>query len=662
MQFLEFTYNDENLDQLKEKVLNQIEKNKKEIENLLKIENKTYKNFVKPYELLNVELGKLFQPIAHLNYVKNSPKTQEIYSALLPVLTEYYTNLGQDERIYKAFKEIYEKEKNSLNQEQKKVLEDSIRDFELSGVSLPEEKRNKVKEINIKLSQLQNQFAQNLLNATNAYEMIIEDESILKEMPQSDKETAKTERDGKIVYRFTLHQPSYIAFMTYATDREKREELYKAYSTRAPENDKVLEEILALRHEKANLLGFKNYAELSLATKMAQTPEEVINFLRDLAKKSKPQAEKEYEELNSYAKSKGFKDNIQAYDFAYWAEKLKKEKFNVNDEEYKPYFEKSSVIQGLFNFLNRLFKLEFKKVDVPVWDEKVDVFHLYRNRQLIGRLYMDLEAREGKRDGAWMDDWIPHHTDLKGNKVLPVAHIVANFAPSTDKVPSLLRPYDVETLFHEMGHALHHLLSKVEEPSVSGTSGVEWDAVEFPSQFLEQFAYEPSILKTFAKHYETGEPMPEEMMERLKNAKNFLSALAMVRQLEFGLFDMLIHLDKYTAEEVQQILNKVREEVSVIKPPKYNKFQWSFGHIFAGGYAAGYYSYKWAEVLSADAYFMFVDNGIYNDDIAESFYEEVLTKGGSKPAMEIFKSFAGRKPDINALLRLSGINTGGSKL
>ncbi len=655
--FPEFTYSDENLDQLKEKVLKKVEENKRKIEELLKIGNKTYANFVKPYQIIHVELGLLYSPISHLNYVKNSPKTQEVYSSLLPVITEYYTNLGQDERLYKAFKEIYKKEKDNLSQEQRKVLEDAIRDFELSGVSLPEEKREKVKEINIKLSNLQNQFAQNLLNATDSYEMIVEDFEDVKELPETDLEAAKLEKDGKTVYRFTLHQPSYIAFMTYSPNREKRENLYKAYVTRAPENEKILEEILSLRYEKAQLLGFKNYAELSLATKMAQSPEEVIQFLRELAKKSKPQAEKECEELNIFAKSLGFEDKVQAYDFSYFAEKMKKEKFHVNDEEYKPYFEKNQVINGLFSFLNRLFKLDFKKVEVPVWHPSVDVFHIYRKGELIGRIYMDLEAREGKRDGAWMDEWVPYHENLEGKTVLPVAFIVANFSPKTDKIPSLLRPYDVETLFHEMGHALHHLLSKVKEPFVSGIAGVEWDAVEFPSQFLEQFAYEPSVLKTFAKHYKTGEVMPDEMIDRLKNARNFLSALAMVRQLEFALFDMLIHMDKYTAEDVQKILDKVREEVAVIKPPSYNKFQWSFSHIFAGGYAAGYYSYKWAEVLSADAYFMFVDNGIYNDDIAESFYEEILSKGGSKPAMELFKAFAGRKPDTEALLRLSGINT-----
>jgi oligopeptidase A len=654
--FPEFEVKDENLEKQKEKVLKQIQENKKQIEKILSLQNKTYENFVKPYQLMQVKLNLLFSPISHLNYVKNSQKTQEVYSSLLPVLTEYYTALGQDERIYRAFKEIYDKEKDSLNQEQRKVLEDSIREFELSGVNLPGDKRNRVKDINIRLSQLQNRFAQNLLDATDSYELIIEDLRDIEELPETDIEKAKITIDGKTVYRFTLHQPSYIAFMTYSGNRQKREELYRAYVTRAPENEEILEEILTLRYEKAKILGFSNYAELSLATKMAQSPQQVIDFLRELARKSRPQAEKEYEELNKYAEKSGLKDKVQAYDFAYYSEKLKKEKFDVNDEQYKPYFEKNRVIEGLFNFLNRLFKLDFEKINVPVWDHSVSVYQIYRKDKLIGRLYLDLEAREGKRDGAWMDEWITHHTDEKGNEIPPVAFIVANFSPSSEKSPSLLRPYDVETLFHEMGHALHHLLSEVKEPFVSGISGVEWDAVEFPSQFLEKFAYEPEVLKNFAFHYKTGEPLSEDMINRLKNAKNFLSALGMIRQIEFALFDILVHLDKYTAADVQGILDKVREEVSVIKPPPYNKFQWSFSHIFAGGYAAGYYSYKWAEVLSADAYFMFVDSGIYNDEIAESFYEEILTKGGSRPAMELFKNFAGREPQIDALLRLSGIN------
>ncbi|WP_200763719.1 M3 family metallopeptidase [Nitrosophilus alvini] len=652
--FAEFTVNEENLPQQKEKVLEKIEENRKAVEKLLENPDKNYSNFIKPYQLMHEELDFLFSPISHLNYVKNSETTEKIYEEILPVLTEYYAKLGQDERVYKAFKEIKEKEP-SLSEEQKKVLEDSIKDFELSGVGLEKSKQERIKEISITLSTLTNSFAQNLLKATDAYEMIVENEEDVKELPKSDIEAAKIQKEGKSVYRFTLKQPSYVAYMTYGSNRTLREKLYKAYVTRAPENDELITQILSLRDEKAKLLGFENYARLSLQRKMAKTPEEVISFLRELSKKSRPQAQKELEELKEFAKKEGFKEELQPFDIAYYSEKLKKHKFSLNDEDYMPYLEKKSVVEGLFEFLKKLFGLEFEKVKVPVWDESVEVFHLYRKGSVVGRLYMDLEAREGKRGGAWMDEWVTYHEDEKGRIIPPVAFIVANFSKPTADMPALLRPNDVETLFHEMGHALHHLLSRVKEPFVSGISGVEWDAVEFPSQFLENFAYEKKILKSFARHYKSGEPMPDFMVEKLKESKNFHSALAMLRQIEFGLFDMLIHMGKYDADGVQRILEEVREEVSVIRTPEYNRFQWGFGHIFAGGYAAGYYSYKWAEVLSADAFFMFVDNGIFNEDISESFVAEVLSRGGSREAMESFKAFAKREPDIEAILKLSGI-------
>ncbi len=651
----EFTINDENLDKQKELVLNQIEENKKKIEELLKIEPKTYENFVRPFELMNEKLGELFTPVAHLNSVMNSKKTQEVYQSLIPRITEYYTNIFQNAELYKAFKEIYEKEKGRLNQEQKRVLENLLRDFKLEGVALPEEKRAKVKEININLSKLQNNYAQNVLNAIDKYELIIENPEDVKELPEVDKKAAEIERDGKTVWRFTLQQPSYLAYMTYGSNREKREELFRAYVTKAPENDELITQILGLRYEKARLIGFKNFAELSLQAKMADSPDEVLSFLRKLAKESKPQGEREYEELNEFAHRQGLNDDVQSYDFFYYAEKLKKEKFNVDDEMYKPYFELNNVLNGLFTFLNKLFGLEFEKVDVPVWHPAVRTYHIYRNEEFIGRIYYDLEARKGKRSGAWMNEWVTHHANEKGEIVPPVAFIVANFPPETKDSPSLLRPMNVKTLFHEMGHALYHLLSKVKEPFVSGNSGVEWDAVEFPSQFLENFMYEKKVLELFARHYKTGEVMPDEMMEKLKEVRNFLAGLMMLRQLEFGLFDMRIHLDKYTSKDVHRIIWEVRDEVAVIKPPEYDRFYWSFNHIFAGGYAAGYYSYKWAEVLSADAFLYFVENGIFNREIADRFYEEVLTKGGSKPAREIFRDFMGRDPDPEALLRLSGI-------
>ena len=645
MSFPQFLVNDENIEQQKELVLQTLQNNRKKIDDLLALPQKDYENFVRPLQLMEEELGFCFSPIAHLNYVKNSEKTEKIYNDLIVEISRYHTELGQNEAIYEALRQIDTK---PLNQEQKKVIEDLLLEFRLSGVGLKEEKKQELKKINIELSELTSAFAQNLLKATDSYEMIV-DEKDVEGMPESLIEAAKCEKG----YRFTLKQPSYIAYMSYGPNRQKRQELYKAYVTRAPENEELIQKILELRNKKANILGYANYAQLSLATKMATSPEEVVEFLRELAQKSKNQAEKELEELRQFAKAHGFNEELQAYDIAYWSEKLKKAKYSVDDEEYKPYFEKNATVEGLFEFLHRLFKLEFTKVDTPVWHESVSCYEIRLPERLVGRVYMDLEAREGKRGGAWMDEWVKHHMDEKGEIVYPVAYIVANFAPSSDNVPSLLRPDDVVTLFHEMGHALHHLLSTVKEPAVSGIAGVEWDAVEFPSQFLENFAYEEEVLALFARHYKSGETMPREMMRHLKEAKNFQSALAMLRQLEFGLFDMLIHM-RYPVD-VQEVLDSVRDEVSLIKPPAYNKFQWGFGHIFAGGYAAGYYSYKWAEVLSADAFFMFVDNGIYNDEIAESYLQEVLCKGGSRGAMESFEAFAKRKPDSDALLKLCGI-------
>ncbi|BCD59830.1 MULTISPECIES: M3 family metallopeptidase [unclassified Nitratiruptor] len=643
--FPKFRVTDENLDKQKELVLQTIEENRKKIETLLEKEPKTYENFVRPLQWMEEKLGFYFSPISHLNYVKNSPKTEEIYNALLPELSRYHTELGQNENIYQALKQILEED---LESEQRKVVEDMIIEFELSGVALGEKAKEELKQINIRLSELTSQFGQNLLKATDAYEMIV-GESDVDGMPESLKEAAKCDEG----YRFTLKQPSYIAYMTYGPNREKREKLYKAYVTRAPENEALIDEILALRYKKAKLLGFENYAQLSLETKMAASPEEVVSFLKDLAQKSRSQAKREFEALQAFAKEQGAEYELQAYDVAYWSEKLKIAKYHIDDEAYKPYFEKDATVNGLFTFLNKLFQLEFQEIDTPVWHESVKCYEISLPNRLVGRLYVDLEAREGKRGGAWMDEWVSHHIDQKGEIVYPVAYIVANFAPATKTTPSLLRPDDVVTLFHEMGHALHHLLSEVTEPAVSGIAGVEWDAVEFPSQFLENFAYEEEVLHLFAKHYQTGEPLSDEMIKRLKVAKNFQSAMAMVRQLEFGLFDMLVHMD--WPVDVQKVLDEVREEVSVVPTPPYNKFQWGFSHIFAGGYAAGYYSYKWAEVLSADAFFMFVDNGIYNDEIAQSYLQEVLCKGGSRPAMESFKAFAGRAPNSEALLKLCGI-------
>ena len=656
MVFQPFTLTNDTLQVQKEQLLSLLQKNEKEIENLLTIEEKNYKNFVTPYQLMSEEIGYLFTPISHLNYVCNTPETEKVYNELLPPLTEYSTRLSQNENIYKAFKEIAQKEQDNLNQEQKKVLKDTIQSFELSGVGLPEEKKKRLGEINLALSELTTAYAQNLLKATEAYELIIEDFEAVKELPKSDLEAAKVEEEGKTMYRFTLQQPSFLAFMTYSADRKLKERLYKAYTTRAPENEELITKILALRDEEAKILGFNNYAELSLETKMAKKPEDVIAFLEELAHKAKPQAQKELETLQQFANETGFEWKLESWDIAYYSEKLKIATLDVADEAYKPYFEKERTVKGLFDFLHKLFGISFVKVDTPVWHESVEVYDLQIGGEERARIYIDLENRKGKRGGAWMNDWVTHHRNLNGEKVLPIAFIVANFAPATENTPSLLRPDDVVTLFHEMGHALHHMLSTVEEPAVSGINGVEWDAVEFPSQFLENFAYEKEVLQSFAKHYETEEALPEAMIEKLKNAKNFQSAMGMLRQVEFALFDMKIHMDKYDADDVQKILDAVREEVSVLKPPAYNKFQWGFSHIFAGGYSAGYYSYKWAEVLSADAFFHFIDQGVFSDNVAGAYLQEVLQMGGSRDAMTNFVAFRGHEPQVEALLRLNGIS------
>ncbi len=658
MSFQPFTLTNDTLEAQKAQLLALLEENEKKIEKLLQQAQKRYDNFVTPYQIYSEEVSYLFTPISHLNYVCNTPETEKVYNEILPPLTEYSTRLSQNEAIYAAFKAILQEEGERLDAAQRKVLEDAILSFELSGVGLPEAQKKRLAEINLALSELTTAYAQNLLKATEAYELVVEDEALLSEMPESDLARARIEREGKTAYRFTLQQPSFVAFMTYVRDRALKEELYRAYTTRAPENEALITEILALRDEEAKILGFDNYARLSLKTKMAKSPDEVIDFMTRLAHKAKPQAKRELETLQQFAHTHGFEGKLEAWDIAYWSEKLKIASLDVADEAYKPYFEKERTVSGLFDFLHALFGISFVPVETPVWHASVQVFDLEIGGEKRARIYIDLENRKGKRGGAWMNDWVTHHTDLEGTTVLPIAFIVANFAPASDETPSLLRPDDVVTLFHEMGHALHHMLSRVTEPFVSGINGVEWDAVEFPSQFLENFAYEAKVLQRFARHYETDEPLPEDMIEKLKNAKNFQSAMGMLRQIEFALFDMKIHMHRYAAAGVQQVLDEVRREIAVVMPPEYNRFQWGFSHIFAGGYSAGYYSYKWAEVLSADAFFQFVDQGIFSDNVAGAYLSEILERGGSRGAMESFVAFSGKEPDIDALLRLSGIDQG----
>ena len=645
--------NFENSSKLLEELLNN---SRVEVEKLLEIKNKTYKNFVLPFAEIGEKINEFITPIFHLDSVKNSKITSKVYEECLPLISKYESEISQNENIYTSFKNIQSNDKSTLSNIQLKVLENEIRDFELSGCQLENNKKQRLEEIDLALGELSHKFSQNILEATNSFSLIIENFEDVKEIPKSDLELAKFEEDGKTKYKFTLQMPSYIAYMTYGTSREKREELYKAYTTRAPQNGEIIEKILALKDEKVKILGFKNHASYSLATKMANSEDDVINFLEELGNKAKEKAIKELEEIKQIAKEDGI-DDFRASDISFYSEKLKKAQYDIDEEYYRPYFEQNSVLNGFFTALNELFDIEFKSSNAPSWDEKVKVYDILENNKTIARIYIDLEARDDKRGGAWMNNWHSYYKDSNNNINLPTAYIVGNFPQSTKDIPSLLRHSDVVTLFHEMGHALHHLLSKVEEPTVSGISGVAWDVVEFPSQFLEYFSYDRDILKLFAKHYQTGEVLDDEAISRLIKAKNFQSSMATVRQIEFALFDFKLHQKLYKTEfEIQELLNSIRDKFSVIKTPEYNKFQNSFSHIFSGGYSAGYYSYKWAEVLSADAFYMFLDSkNVLNKELGLKYKNCVLSCGGSENMDKLFFDFAQREPKIDSLLKIDGI-------
>ena len=634
-----------------------IEENKQELDLLLKIEDKTYNNFVVPYQLMAEKLEQFCTPIFHIDSVKNSELTQKVYNECLPLISIYSSQLSSNENVYRSFKDIQDNYNSSLTVEQKKVVENELRDFKLGGCGLSDEDKQKLEDINLKLSELGKEFSQNLLDATNSWEMIIDNFEEVKEIPKSDLEVAKLEdeKKGKELYRFTLQMPSYLAYITYGSSREKREKIYKAYTTRAPQNGKLIEQILDLREKEAKLLGFTNYSELSLATKMANTQDDVINFLQELAKYSKDKAIDELEEVVTLAKKDAIND-IQSYDLAYYSQKLKEKKYDIDEEYYRPYFEKNSVVKGLFNFLDKTFGICFTKVDAKAWDEKCEVYEITDNKKnkVISRLYIDLEARDDKRGGAWMNNWHTHSV-IDGKENLATAYVVCNFPISTNTTPSLLRHSDVVTLFHEMGHALHHMLSTVNEPFVSGINGVAWDTVEFPSQFLEYFAYDKDVLQMFAIHHETKDILDDEAIQKLINARNFQSSMSTMRQLEFALFDFKLHQKLYNEDGVQELLDNIRNTTSVLKPPSYNKFQNGFSHIFAGGYAAGYYSYKWAEVLSADAYYKFIENPDQVNELAIRYKNIIFSKGGSVDMNKLYIEFAQREPDIKSLLKIDGI-------
>ncbi len=611
----------------------------------------SYDKVLKPLQNLDEELGVFFTPLSHLNAVMNSEDTQKAYEASLPLLSKFSSEIAQNVALFKKIEKI-----KADTEEAKTVVKHNIRDFILSGVSLSETQKKRMEEINLKLSELSNNFSQNLLDATNAFELIITNAKDVKGMPQSDIDASKEEVDGKTIYKFTLQIPSYLAYMTYGSNREHRKTISKAYATRAPKNAEVINQILVLKDEKAKLLGFDSYAQYALETRDASTEGEVIGFLNDLADAALPQAKNELSELKAFAEKTDDITDLAGYDVAYYSEKLKKEKFDFDDTMTKPYFEQEKVLNGLLEIVSELFSVTFRATNVPTWHDCVKAFDIFDNGELSGRIYFDLEARKEKRGGAWMNDWETHYIDSEGKKHLASAFVVCNFSPSTDTIPSLLRHDDVVTLFHEMGHAIHHLFGKCKERAVSGINGVAWDVVEFPSQFLENFAYEAAILKRFGFHYESGEPISAELMAKIKETKNYQAALGILRQVEFSLFDFTLHQGLYQGEEVQVLLDGIRKKTSLLPAPKYNKFQHGFSHIFAGGYAAGYYSYKWAEVLSADAFFSCLDkNDGFNKKAAKGYKEIILANGGSKEMSKLYQIWLGRQATVKSLIKLYGI-------
>ncbi|MCK9531971.1 MAG: oligopeptidase A [Gammaproteobacteria bacterium] len=632
-------------------------------------EHFTWESLVEPMEALDDRLNRVWSPVGHLNAVLNSDTLRAAYNACLPKLSAYQTELGQNARLFEAYKAIADgPEYATLAPGQRRLIDNVLRDFRLSGVDLPAAQQARFKAIQEELSQLTSTFGDHVLDATHAWRKHVSDEGLLAGIPDNSKALLRqnAERDGLDGFVITLEFPSYFAVMTYADDRELRHEVYEAYVTRASErgphagkfdNGPVMERILALRHEAAQLLGFDSYAEHSLASKMAESPAQVLAFLRDLARRSLDLARRDLDEIRAFAGARGL-DHLQAWDIGYYAEKLREEKYAISQEILRPYFPEHRVVGGLFEVVRRLFGLDIREVKgVPVWHESVRFFDILDNQgELRGRFYLDLYARPKKRGGAWMDDCIGRRRTRDGVQV-PVAYLTCNFSPPVDGKPALFTHDEVQTLFHEFGHGLHHMLTRVDWLGVSGINGVPWDAVELPSQFMENWCWEREALKLISGHFLTGEPIPETLYQKMIAARNFQAGMQMVRQLEFALFDFRLHADYDPAEgaRIQQILDEVRAEVAVVHPPEYNRFQHGFSHIFAGGYAAGYYSYKWAEVLSADAFSRFEEEGIFNGETGASFLAAVLEQGGARDPMELFVEFRGRKPDIEALLRHSGI-------
>ncbi|VAX13526.1 Oligopeptidase A [hydrothermal vent metagenome] len=639
----------------------------------------SWDNLIQPLEDMDDRLSRAWSPVSHMNSVVNNDALRKAYNTCLPKLSEYATEMGQNRQLYEAYKFIKDRaDFTELDVAQQKIIDNALRDFHLSGVDLSEEKKNRYREIRQRLSQLTTRYEENVLDATQAWNILIEKESRLAGLPDSARAMAKqaAEQKEKTGWLFTLDFPSYYAVITYADDRSLREEIHHAYVTRASDqfplqgaeinkwdNAEVMDEILALRHESAQLLGYPNYAERSLVTKMADSPQRVIGFLHDLAQRAKPVAEKELQALQDFAREHYDISELQPWDIACYSEKLRQHTFDISQEELKPYFPETRVIPGMFEVVKRLYGLSIQEVEgVDSWHKDVRFFDIYdEDNELRGQFYLDLYARENKRGGAWMDDCIDRKRNPDSSVQTPVAYLTCNLTPPINGEPAQFTHDEVITLFHEFGHGLHHMLTRIDHLGVSGISGVAWDAVELPSQFMENWCWEKDALNLICGHVKTGDPLPDALFNKMYAAKNFQSGMQMLRQLEFSLFDFHLHLEydpadkSARAQRVQKMIDKVRADIAVIQPAPYNRFQNSFSHIFAGGYAAGYYSYKWAEVLSADAFSLFEEKGIFDPASGRKFLHTILEQGGSKEPMELFIDFRGREPEINALLRHSGI-------
>jgi len=626
----------------------------------------TWEEFIAPLEDSNERIGRAWGQVAHLHAVMDNPALREVYNANLPKVTKYWTELGQNQQLFEKYKLL----RNSndfpqLSPARKKIVENALRDFRLGGAELPPERKKRYGEIQEELARLGAKFSENLLDATNAFSALISKEQttgIPEDVLQAAREAAQ--KDGKEGWKFTLHMPSYLPVMQYADDRALREKLYYASSTRASEfgkpgwdNAPLIARMVPLRRELAQLLGYRDFAEVSLVPKMADSSSQVLAFLDDLARRARPFAERDVEELREFSKTELHVPDLQAWDVAYASEKLRAKRYSFSDQEVKQYFPEDIVTRGLFRVAETLYQVKILESRAPTWHSDVRFFEVRDpSGNAIGQFYMDLYARETKRGGAWMDDAISRRR--KRDRIqIPVAYLNCNFSRPVGAKPALFTHDEVLTLFHEFGHGLHHLLTRVEDLGVSGINGVEWDAVELPSQFMENFCWEWDVLREMTRHVDTGLPLPKKLFDRMLAAKNFHSGLAMLRQIEFAVFDMRLHsdFDPAAGRSALDLLEEVRSQVAVLRPPAYNRFPNSFGHIFGGGYAAGYYSYKWAEVLSADAYSFFEENGVLDAKTGARFRDEILAVGGSRPAAESFRAFRGREPKVEALLRHNGM-------